>query len=238
MKVGLRVPREIEVDDHVHRHDVDTAGEEVSAHQAPSLSILEVVIDAVAVLLLHAGMNVEAGVAELLNLVGKQLHPLGRVAEDDGLVDVELREQGVEAMKLLALLQVRIVLSDSLQSQLLHQINELRGGDVLGLELLNLHGVGSREEHNLLVLGHDLDDLGDDALEVNRQQFVDFIQHEQFAVREICDLLHGQVQDTARCPHNRMYSLVETDDILPDLGTTSGDHGLNLFVLAELLDHM
>ena len=141
-------------------------------------------------------------------------------------------------MKLLALLQVRIVLSDSLESQLLHQIDELRRGDVLGLELLNLHGVGSREEHNLLVLGHDLDDLGDDALEVNRQQFVDFIQHEQFAVREISDLLHGQVQDTAWCPHNRMYSLVETDDILADLGTTGGDHGLNLFVLAELFDHM
>lgn len=141
-------------------------------------------------------------------------------------------------MKLLALLQVRIVLGDSLESQLLHQIDELRSRDVLGLELLNLHGVGSREEHNLLVLGHDLYYLGNDALEVNGQQFVDFIKHEQFAVREISDLLHGQVQDTARCPHNRMYSLMETDDILADLGTTSGDHGLNLFVLAELLDHM
>ena len=88
MKVGLRVPREIEVNDHVHGHDVDTAGKEVSAHQAAGLSVLEVVIDAVAVLLLHAGMNVEAGVAELLDLVGKQLHPLGRVAEYDGLVDI------------------------------------------------------------------------------------------------------------------------------------------------------
>ena len=45
-------------------------------------------IDAVTILLLHAGMNVEARVAELLNLVGKQLHSLGRVAEDYGLVDV------------------------------------------------------------------------------------------------------------------------------------------------------
>lgn len=88
MKVGLRVPWEIEIDYHIHRHDVDTTGEEVSAHQAAGLSILEVVIDAVTVLLLHAGMNVEAGVAKLLNLVGKQLYSLGRIAEDDGLVDV------------------------------------------------------------------------------------------------------------------------------------------------------
>ena len=35
-------------------------------------------------------MRVEAGVAELCHLLGEQLDPIGGVAEDDGLVDLEL----------------------------------------------------------------------------------------------------------------------------------------------------
>lgn len=38
----------------------------------------------------HLGMNVEAGVAELGDLLGQELHPLGRVTEDNRLVDLEL----------------------------------------------------------------------------------------------------------------------------------------------------
>ena len=53
VKIGLRVPREVEVDDHVHRHDINTTGEKVGANQATRLSVLEVVIDAVTVRLLH-----------------------------------------------------------------------------------------------------------------------------------------------------------------------------------------
>ena len=44
--------------------------------------------DAVAVMLVHAGVDVEARVAELSDLLGEQLHSLGRVTEDDGLVDL------------------------------------------------------------------------------------------------------------------------------------------------------
>ena len=70
-------------------------------------------------------------------------------------------------MQLFSLLEVGIVLSDTLECELLHQVNELRGLNVLGLKLLNLHGVSGREEHNLLVLGHDLYYLSDYTLEVN-----------------------------------------------------------------------
>ena len=63
VEVGLRVPWEIEVDYHIHWHDIDTTSEEVGTHQAAGLTILEIVIDTVTVLLLHAGVNVEAWVA-------------------------------------------------------------------------------------------------------------------------------------------------------------------------------
>lgn len=49
-------------------------------------------------------MDVEARVAELRNLLGKELHSLGRITEDNRLVDVKLGEQGVQAVQLLSLL--------------------------------------------------------------------------------------------------------------------------------------
>jgi len=45
MQVSLRILRIIEVDHHIDWQDVNTASEQICAHQTPSLTILEVVID-------------------------------------------------------------------------------------------------------------------------------------------------------------------------------------------------
>ena len=63
-----------------------TGADEVATEALP-----EVVEDAVAVLLCHLGVDVEAGVAELRDLLREQLHALRRVAEDDRLVDLKLQ---------------------------------------------------------------------------------------------------------------------------------------------------
>lgn len=42
----------------------------------------------------HLGMNVEAGVAQLGDLLGQELHPLGGVAEDNWLIDLKLWIRG------------------------------------------------------------------------------------------------------------------------------------------------
>ena len=39
----------------------------------------------------HLGVDIEARIAELGDLLGQELHAVNRVAEDDGLVDLELR---------------------------------------------------------------------------------------------------------------------------------------------------
>ena len=90
MQVGLRVFGEIKVDNDVHRHDIDTTGEQVSAHKAASLADLEVVINPITVTLLHLGVNVEAGIPQLRDLLGQQLYSLGRITENNGLSDVQL----------------------------------------------------------------------------------------------------------------------------------------------------
>ena len=81
MEVGLGHLREVEVDDDVDRLDVDTSGEEIAADQVPAEAGSEVVEDSVAVSLGHLGVDVVAGVAQLSDLLGQQLHSLCRVAE-------------------------------------------------------------------------------------------------------------------------------------------------------------
>ena len=48
----------------------------------------------------HLGMDVEATEAELGDLLGQKFNPLSGVAEDDGLVDLELGEERVQAVNL------------------------------------------------------------------------------------------------------------------------------------------
>ena len=109
MEVGFGELGEVEVDDYVDTHDVNTSREQVSTHKNSSLSSLEVVIDAVSVVLSHLRVDVEAVEAKVSDLLGQQLHSLGGIAEDDGLVDLQLRKQGVQTVKFLSLLKEGIV---------------------------------------------------------------------------------------------------------------------------------
>ena len=66
----------------------------------PRGSVPELVEDAVAVGLLHLGVDVEAGEPELGDLLGEELHTVYGVAENYGLVDFKLGEEGVEAVEM------------------------------------------------------------------------------------------------------------------------------------------
>ncbi len=80
----------------------------------------------VSVSLVHLRVDKEAGVAKLANLAGKKLYTLGTVAKNDCLRNVQLGEQSVEAVELLTLLQKGVVLGQTLQSQLICNLDVLR----------------------------------------------------------------------------------------------------------------
>lgn len=92
VKVCLGVLGKVEVDDHIHRLNVNATSQEVRADQIAADSISEVVEDSVTALLNHLSVTVEAGVAKLGDLLREQLNSIGGVTEDDGLVDLQLRE--------------------------------------------------------------------------------------------------------------------------------------------------
>ena len=60
------------------------------ANKIPTCAVAEVVEDAITVCLKHFCVRVEAGISELGDLLCEELDAVGGIAEDDGLVDLEL----------------------------------------------------------------------------------------------------------------------------------------------------
>lgn len=154
VQVGLSILGEIEVDHNVNRNDIDTTCEQVSTDETTSFSILEIMENSVSVRLCHSRVNEEARVTQLINLLSEQLYSLSRVAEDDGLTDIELGEQGVQAVELLSLFQISVVLGETLERKLIRQTNELRVLDMSVQEFFNLHGICCTIHHDLTLSVH------------------------------------------------------------------------------------
>lgn len=138
--------------------------------------------DTISVRLRHAGMNIIAGVAELGDLFCQQLDTLGRVAKDDRLVDLQFREQRVQAVHLLSFLYERIVLSDTLKCQFVHQIDFGRVLEVLAHELFHRNREGCREEKDLSFLWQVANESVKHTLEVLPQQLVSLVKYEELAM--------------------------------------------------------
>lgn len=114
MEVGFSHLGEVEVDHHVDCLNVDTTSEQVGTDQVSTQTSSEVMENSVPVSLSHLGVDVVTGVAQLGYLLSQQFHTLGRVAEDDTLVNLQLGEKCVEAVNLLTFLDEGVVLSNAL----------------------------------------------------------------------------------------------------------------------------
>lgn len=175
VQIGLRHLGEIKVNNNVHSLYVDTSREEIGADQVPAQTGSEVMENAISVRLLHLGVDVVATVAKLGDLFRQQFDTLCRIAEDDRLVDLQLGEQGIEAVHLLPLLDERVVLGDTLQGELLHQVDLVWLAQMLFHEVLHAQWECRREQQNLALFWQFHNDMIQHALEVLRQQLVRFV---------------------------------------------------------------
>ena len=166
VQVRVWLPREVKVDDHVDRDDVNTSSEDVRGNETTRLTSFEVVENAVSVTLVHPRVNKEARVAQLTDLTRQQFYSLRAIAEDDSLGDVELSEERVQAVQLLTFFEERIVLGQTFQGQLIRYLDVLRIWHIALLELPYFDRVGCTEQANLAVLGTHLKDLLHDLLKL------------------------------------------------------------------------
>ena len=231
MEVRLGVFGEIEIDDDVDSLNVDTTGEQIRTDQIAADTVTEIVEHAVSGLLGHLGMAVEARVAQLRDLLGQKFDAVGRVAEDDGLVDLELGEERVETVHLLLLLDEGIVLRDAAQGELVHEVDLVRADHVLVAEILDREGEGGGEEHDLAVLGVKLEQLFNDWRKLNGKQLVRFVHDEHGALAQVGNLLACQIEDSAGGAHHHVYWVLEADDVVPKAGSAGGHHDVDVEVL-------
>mmetsp|Transcript_73835 Transcript_73835/g.213891 ORF Transcript_73835/g.213891 Transcript_73835/m.213891 type:complete len:265 (+) Transcript_73835:476-1270(+) len=187
--------------------------------------------------LVHPGVDKKTGVAELCDLLCEKFHTRHRIAEDDRLIDLQLREQCVQAVHLLALLDERVELRDAFEGELVHQVDFMRFGHVLVLELQDGHREGRREHQDLPVSRQKLEKVFDDRLELRAQQLVRLVHHKHLALVQLAHCLVRQVENASRCGHDNMHLVVQPHDVLPQAGATGGDHALHVHVLAQLLHH-
>ncbi len=236
VEVCLGVLGEIEVDDHVDALDVDTASEEIGRHEMAGAAVAEFVEDTVTIRLLHLGMDIEAGVSEFGDLLRQELDAIDRVAEDDRLIDLELGEEGVEAVDLLPFLDVGVKLGDSPKGELLHQVDGIWLGDVLLAEFLDGHREGGTEETDLMRLVAKFNQFLKDGLEFGGKEFVCLVHDDGTAFAKIRDLSRGQIQNTAGGGDNHVHGIVHAHDIILERCSSRGYHALNSHVLPDFLD--
>lgn len=141
-------------------------------------------------------------------------------------------------MHLLLLLDKRVVLGDTTQSKLVHEVDFVRAGHVAVREVFNREGEGGGEEHNLTVLGVELEKLLDGRGELNGKKLVGFIHDEHGAFAQIGNVLASQIKDSTRSADHDMDGILQTDDVVAKASATSGDHDVNTEVLAKGLANL
>ena len=172
----------------------------------------------------------------MADLASQELHSLCTVAENDGLRDVQLGEQGVQAVELLTLLEECIELGQTLQRELVGDFEVLGVGDVALLEVADLDRVRCTEKTDLPVSWHHLKNVLDDLLELTRDESIDLIENDKFALVKFGLSTSRQVQDSTGSGHDHMDCLPHTNNIFVDSRTTSRHHALHAFVFADFFD--
>ena len=123
MQVRLGVLWKVEIDHDVDSLDINSACQQVRTDQVATLALTEIMEDSISRRLQHLRMRVVARVAKLCDFLGQKLHPIGGITKDDGLVDLQLREESVKAMDLLLLIDITIILGDASQGEFVHEID-------------------------------------------------------------------------------------------------------------------
>ena len=123
MQVGFSIFGEVKINHDVHSLDINTTREKIRADKVARNAISEIMEDLVAVLLKHFGVRIETGVAELRDFLRKELDSVSGIAKDDGLVDLQFREESIEAVDLLLFFHKRVVLGDAAKGELIHQVD-------------------------------------------------------------------------------------------------------------------
>lgn len=227
MQIGFCSLWEIKIDDNVHSLNVDTSGQQVRADQVTDFALSKFVKHLVSGQLGHFCVGVVTRVAQFGDFLGQQFDSVGGVTENDRLVDLQFAEKSVEAVQFLLFFNESVELRDTSQSQLIHQVDLIRLGQVFVHKRLDGIGKSGGEQKGLSALGKEGKNLCNDVSELSQQHLVCLIHDKKWTLAQVGNISGNQVQHTARGTHKHMHGLVQSQNVILQVGTTRGDHALN-----------
>jgi len=136
-------------------------------------------------------------------------------------------------MNFVSLVDEGIVLGDTLQSQFFHEIDLVGLLHPLVLESLNSLREGGREQHDLARGWGEGQNAINTLLKLGRKELIGLVHDKGRALRQVDDLLLGQIQQAARRRDNDVHGGLETNDIVLQISTTSSDNNVVAEVLAQ-----
>jgi len=124
MQVGVGVFGHIVVEHDVHSLDIHTTTEKVGGDEDTSLEIFEELVSLKTFFLIHGSVNIDGGEVLFLEERGERDAPLHGLDEDNDLVEFERVEQIEKLSVLLVLLDLDIMLLETVEGQLGFVVDE------------------------------------------------------------------------------------------------------------------
>lgn len=181
VQVGRGILGEVEVNDDVDTGHIDSSGDQVGADESLELSPPEALED-LQPFVLHVGRQVLVLKPLAFHLFGQELRPLVGPAEDYALVDDQFAVDLVEILQLFGFLHQDVVVGESQQHELVHEVDHSSLGHEVLLEALDAQGECGRVQIQGSLLGQVADYILDIVLCLVLQQTVGFVQHEELAL--------------------------------------------------------
>lgn len=141
-------------------------------------------------------------------------------------------------MDLLLLFNESVVLGDTTERKLVHQVDLIWRVHVLVLEALHHNWEGGTEKHDLSVFGMKSKKLLHNWGKLGRQKLIGLVHDKGLASREISHALACKIQNPAWCSNNDMNWLAQSDDIVLQSCPTCRDHDVDTQVLSQHLAYL
>ncbi|KAI6768851.1 hypothetical protein HG531_011040 [Fusarium graminearum] len=104
---------------------------------------------------------------------------------------------------------------------------------VLVGEVLHGQREGGGEEHNLSVLGVELQELLNDRGELNGQKLIGLVHDEHGAFAKVGNILASEIENSARGTNHNMNGILKANNIISKTSTTGRDHDIDTEVLTK-----
>lgn len=127
---------------------------------------------------------------------------------------------------LLALLNVGVELGDTLEGELVHEVDLVGLNHVTVPKVLDVYGESRGEEHHLPLAGAQAEHLLDDRGELLGEKLVGLVHDEDAALAQVGDTLSSEIENTARGTDENVDRLLETHNVVSQCRSSGGDHDL------------